>query len=169
MSFNQNTKFNRSNFFTKQESNNYFQHIRDLYIELISRFSDSPIYYCDKTRHARPFIKVFFKDDAIDKKYLQDAHTLSPKYLMEEEVISFKVELKATKKENKWHIVKNNKEEITENKRPLIALSDALKQTNPHITKIKLCDNLEMILKSTNKNKISSESMKSALKIIENY
>lgn len=166
--YNENTEFTRSNFFAKQESNNYFLHIRNLYLELISRHSDYPIYHCNKTNQARPLIKINFKDEAKDKKYLQDAHSLSRNYIKEEKKPS-RVELKAVKENNVWHIVKDNKGVVAENKRPLIALSDALKQTDAHIKQIKLCDKLETILKSTNKNKLSNESMKSSIKIIENH
>lgn len=55
------------------------------------------------------------------------------------------------------------------NKRPLIALSEALKQMNSQSSEIHLCDTLTTILKSTNKNNLSNSSIKSAVKIIETH
>jgi ribonuclease HI len=167
--YNQNSEFNRSSFFIKQESDHYFNHLRNLYIDLISRYSYYPLFFCDKTKQARPFIKIFFKDDAKDKKYLQDAHTLSRNYLKEDTIKPVKMELKAIKKDDKWVIIKNNKGIVAENKRPLIALSEALKNIDTNHTQIKLCDSLETILKNTNINKLANESMKSAVKIIESH
>jgi ribonuclease HI len=165
---NTNLEFNNSDFFVKEEAMDYFQHIRSLYLELISKFSNKPIFYCDKTNNARPFIKIFFKDDVEDKKYLQDAHLLSRKYIKKEDKNLVAIELRAIRKDNIWHIVKNKKS-VASNKRPLIALSDALIQINSPTKHIKLCDTLETILKSTNKNRLSNDSMKSAVKIIEDY
>lgn len=164
--YNENMEFNSGNFFVKQETNDYFKHIRNLYIELISKLSNHPIYHCDKTKQARPLIKIYFKDAVKDQKYLKDAHSLSRIYIKDEEI---NLHLKAIRKNNKWYIVKNNKDIVAENKRPLLALSDALKQTNGSIKHIKLCDSLETILKSTNKKNLTSESMKTAVKIIENH
>lgn len=164
--FNGEVEFNSRAFFTKQESNEYFQYIRNLYIEIISKFSKYPIYYCKKSNQPRPLIKIFYKDETDNKKYLQDAHSLSRKYI-KEEVIPIKIELRAVKEKNMWYI-KDNKGVVAENKRILIALSEALQQSNAKNKQIKLCDNLERILKYTNKNKLSNESIKSAYKIIEN-
>lgn len=166
--YNENTEFTRGNFFVKQESNSYLQHLRSLYIALISRNAQYPLYYCDKTKAPRPLIKIFFKDQAVDKKYLQEAHSLSRTYIKEEPV-PIKVEFKAVKENTKWVIVKNNKDVVAENKRPIIALSDALKKTDAHTKQIKLCPQLETILKNTMKNKLSNDSMKSAIKTIEDY
>jgi ribonuclease HI len=166
--FNEKIEFTRNNFFAKQESHKYFQHLRNIYLELISRSSDYPIYHCDKTKEARPLIKIYFKDDAEEKKYLQVAHSLSRTYIKEEEAKPFIIELKATRKMNKWYIVKDNNTILAENKRPLIALSEALKQTDAKVTEIKLCPSLETILKSTNKKNLSTP-MRSAVKIIENH
>jgi ribonuclease HI len=187
--YNGNIEFNRSPFFVKQESNSYFQHLRNLYISLVWRNSNYPVYHCAKTNQARPLIKLFFKDDVEDKKFLQEAHSLSRYYIkVEAKPVSveakpmkvdakpvsvkakpMKVELKAVKEKDKWCIVKDNKDVIAENQRPLIALSEALKQTDAHIKQIKLCDGLKTILKNTNKNKLSKESMKTAIKIIEKH
>jgi hypothetical protein len=167
--FNGNTEFNRSNFFAKQESNHYLLYIRNLYIDLISRHSNYPIYHCSKTKQARPLIKVFFKDDVKDKKFLQEAHSLSRNYIKEEKGNPIKIELKAIRKNEKWHIVKDNKEVVAENKRPLLALSEALKQIDTHTNEIKLCEKLKTILKSTDKNRLTSDDMKSAVKVIENH
>jgi hypothetical protein len=168
--YNVDVEFNRSNFFAKQESNIYFLHIRNLYLELISRYSQNPLFHCDKTNQARPLIKVYFKDVVNDKKYLQDAHLLSRHYIKEEVEKPLKIELKAVREKNTWFIVKNNKDVVAENKRPLIALSDALRQTDAHnVKQIKLCDQLETILKCTNKNRLANESMKTAIKIIEKH
>jgi hypothetical protein len=173
--YNGNIEFNRGPFFVKQEPNSYFQHLRNLYISLVSRNSNYPVYHCPKTNQARPLIKLFFKDDVEDKKFLQEAHSLSRYYIKEEakpiklEAKPIKVELKAVKEKNKWCIVKDNKDVIAENQRPLIALSEALKQTDAHNKQIKLCDGLKTILKNTNKNNLSKESMKTAIKIIEKH
>jgi hypothetical protein len=166
--YNENGKFNRANFFAKQEGNVYVQHLRDIYLELISRSSSHPMYHCDKTKQARPLIKLYFKDEAGDKKYLKEAHTLSRAYIKEEEAKYIKLELKAIRKNNKWYIVKDNKDIVAENKRPLIALSEALVQTDANIKQIQLCESLETLLKSTNKNRLS-KNMKSAVKIIEDH
>jgi hypothetical protein len=166
--YNQSIEFNSSNFFAKKETDHYFQHLRNLYYQLISRSSNYPLYHCIKTNQARPLIKIYFKDDVKDKKYLQDAHSLSRHYL-KEEAKPTKVELKAIRKENMWSIVKNNKFVVAENQRPLLALADALKQMDPQFNQIKLCDTLATFLKNTNKNKLSNESMKSAIKIIEKH
>lgn len=165
------TDFNNSDFFIKKEGNKYFQHIRKLYIELISKSSNSPIYHCIKTNQARPLIKVFFKDDLNDKKFLDDAHVLSRHYLKTKQTKPklVKLELKAIREKDKWIIVKDNKDVVAENKRPLIALSEALKQTDGINKQIKLCEKLETIIKSTDKNRLTNESMKSAIEIIENH
>lgn len=165
--FNENISFNRNDFFVNQESNSYFQHIRNQFLELISRNSNSAIYHCAKTHQARPLIKVYFKDALEDKKYLNEAHRLSRQYIKEE--APAKVELKAIRKNSKWYIVKDNKETIAENKRPLIALSNALKLTETNTKQINLCERLQTILKSTSKNKLTSDAMKSAYKIIEDH
>lgn len=180
--YNGNIEFNRSPFFVKQEPNSYFQHLRNLYMALVSTTYNYPVYHCTKTNQARPLIKLFFKDDVEDKKYLQEAHSLSRNYIkveakpkkeeakpMNVKAKPMKVELKAVKEKDKWCIVKDNKDVIAENQRPLIALSEALKQTDAHIKQIKLCDGLKSILKNTNKNKLSKESMKTAIKIIEKH
>jgi hypothetical protein len=201
--YNGNIEFHRSPFFVKQEPNSYFQHLRNLYISLVSRTSNYPVYHCTKTNQARPLIKLFFKDDVEDKTFLQEAHSLSRYYIKEEAKLikveakpieveakpikeeakpikekakpvkvkekPIKVELKAVKEKNKWSIVKDNKDVIAENQRPLIALSEALKQTDAHNKQIKLCNGLKTILKNTNKNKLSNESMKTAIKIIEKH
>lgn len=166
MSYNPNTEFTRGNFFVKQETNNYFLHIRNLYIELISQYSKSAIYYCDKSKQPRPLIKVYFKDDTQHKKYLEDAHQLSRNYIKDELA---KIELKAIKQKDKWVIVKDKKDIVAENKRPLIALSEALKQTDAQNKQILLCDTLGTLLKNTSKNKLSNESVKSAFKFIESH
>jgi hypothetical protein len=166
LTINTDVEFTRNNFFSKQESNSYFIFIRNLYLDIISKHSKSPLYFCDKTKRPRPLIKLYYKEDTQNKKYLQDAHTLSRNYIKEELV---KMELKAIKEKDKWVIVKDKKAVVAENKRPLIALSEALKQTNAFNKQIKLCDTLETLLKSTSKNKLSNESMKSAYKIIENH
>ncbi|MET3699895.1 hypothetical protein SAMN05877753_11415 [Bacillus oleivorans] len=166
---NENKKFNNSNFFIKEETNYYFQHIRNLFIELNSRHSDYPVYHCIKTCTARPLIKIYFKDQLEDKKYLQAAHLLSREYIKEETKVN-QVELKAVKENNKWVIVKEDDQQVlAENKRPLIALSDALTQKDTHGKRIILCSTLAAILKCTNKEKLSNESIKSAIKIIENH
>lgn len=167
--YNSTSEFNRSSFFIKQESDRYLNHLRSLYIDLISRHSDYPLFFCDRTREARPIIRIFFKEDAKDKKYLQDAHTLSRNYLKDDQFKPVKMELKAIKKDGKWVIIKNNKGTVAENKRPLIALSEALKDIDTNNTQIKLCDTLETFLKNTNKNQLANEPMKSAIKIIENH
>jgi hypothetical protein len=173
--YNGNIEFNRSPFFVKQESNSYFQHLRNLYMALVSRTSNYPVYHCTKTNQARPLIKLFFKDDVEDKKFLQEAHSLSRNYIkveakpIKEEAKPIKVELKAVREKNKWCIVKDNKDVIAENQRPLIALSEALKQTDAHIKQIKLCDGLKTIIKNTNKNNLSNASIKTAIKIIEKH
>ncbi|WP_282019927.1 hypothetical protein [Planomicrobium okeanokoites] len=184
MDFNQTLEFHHHEFFNRQEANNYFQYLREIYKELILRNSKSSIYHCAKTNTARPLIKVFFKDDADHKNYLQDAHKLSRTYIRKEEgkvekvelttVVKEvpkrkKVELKAVKKANSWHIVKNNGKTIAVNKRPLIALSVALVQTKNPNQQIKLCLYLENLLKSTNKNKVNNESMLEAIKIIDEH
>lgn len=160
-------EFNRSNFFAKQETNPYFQFLRNEYRELNSKYSSYPVFHCDKTGQARPFIKVFFKDDLDDKKYLQAAHTLSRQYIKEEEV-PVTIQLTAIKKEKTWVIMKDDKLVLAENKRPIVALSAALKHTHTHKKQIKLCERLKTILKSTNKNNLSNE-MKSAYKVIEDH
>ena len=169
LSFNQHVEFHRSDFFTKQEPNGYFLHLRGIYRELIIRNSKSCIYHCAKTQQSRPLIKVFFKDDAEDKKYMQEAHSLSRKYIKKEELKVLKVELKAIRKESAWQIIRNNGEVVAFNKRPLIALSEALTQMGVRNNQIKLCVYLENLLKSTNKNKLSNESIKSAMKIIDKH
>jgi ribonuclease HI len=171
LNYNLQTEFNKSDFFTKQELNKYFQHIRSLYIELISKSSSTPIYHCSKTNQARPLIKVFFKDDLDNKKYLEDAHVLSRYYLKTKQVKPklVKLELKAIREKDKWIIVKNNQDVVAENKRPLIALSEALKQIDVRHKQIKLCEKLETILKSTDKSRLTNESMKSAIEVIENH
>lgn len=184
MAFNQQIEFHRSEFFSKQETNDYFQYLRDIYKELIVRKSKSCIYHCVRSNEARPLIKVFFKDDADNKNYLQEAHSLSRKYIKKEEPKIKKVdskaapkvdqklkkiELKAVKKENSWHIMKNNNKTIAVNKRPLIALSEALIQSKVQNNQFKLCAYLENLLKSTNKNKLSNESMITAMKIIDKH
>ncbi|AGK53727.1 hypothetical protein [Bacillus sp. 1NLA3E] len=95
---------------------------------------------------------MYFKDDVKDKKYLQYAHDLSRNYIKEEvkpnpskvelKAKPSKVELKAIKEKNKWCIVKDNKDVVAENNRPLITLSEALKQTDTHIKQVKLCHTL---------------------------
>lgn len=182
LQFNRHIEFHRSEFFIKQEANGYFLYLRDLYKDLIARNSKSCIYHCSKSNEARPLIKLFYKEDAENKNYLQDAHSMSRKYIMKEEPKIKKVDLKATpkvepkikkinlkavKKANSWHIVKNNGKTIAENKRPLIALSEALMKTKAQNQQIKLCAYLENLLKSTNKNQLSNESMITAIKIIE--
>jgi hypothetical protein len=168
--YNQNTEFHKSNFFIKQETDKYFQHLRSLYIELVSKYANLPLFFCEKTKQPRPFIKIFFKDAAQDKKYLELAHSLSRNYI-KEEIPPVKVELKAVRKENMWCIVKDNKLVISENKRPIIALSEALKKLNPQTSQIKICNTLETILKSTknNKSRLSNEALISAMKIIDNH
>lgn len=182
VSFNSQTAFHRTDFFIRQETNGYFEHLRNSYKELIMKKSKSCIYHCAKSGEARPLIKVFFKDCAEDKKYLQAAHALSRNYLNKEELKITKVEmaipkmepkpkkveLKAVKKENEWHIVKNKKT-IAVHKRPLIALSEALVQPEVQNSSIKLCVYLENLLKSTSKNKLSQESLISAMKIIDKH
>lgn len=169
MTFNQHIEFHRSEFFSKQETNDYFQYLRDVYKELIIRKSKSCIYHCVKVNEARPLIKMFFKDDAQDKKYLQEAHMMSRKYIKKEETKVLKIELKAVRKDKTWHIIKNNKEMIAVNKRPLIAFSEALMQPDIQNKEIKLCANLETLLKTTSNNKPSTEPMKIAMKTIEKY
>lgn len=166
--YQENIDFNSSDYFTKQESNNYYQHLRKLYLELNASFSNAPIYYCDKTQKPRPLIKVYFKDEVEDKKFFQDAHLLSREYI-KEKTDSPDIELKAIRKNNKWYIVKNDKDIVAENKRPVIALSYALKLVDNQNSHIKLCDKLVTILKSTNKNKLSNDAMKTAVKVIESH
>lgn len=184
LQFNQHFDFHQSEFFIKQETNDYFLYLRELYKELIARKSKSSIYHCSKSKEARPLIKVFYKEDADNRNYLQDAHSMSRQYIKQEEskvlnVVSKapskveakinKIDLKAVKKANSWHIVKNNGKTIAVNKRPLIALSEALVQTKAQNQQIKLCAYLENLLKSTNKNQLSNESMISAIKIIDEH
>lgn len=192
LAFNQHIEFHRSEFFSRQEMNGYFQYLRDVYKELIVKKSKSCIYHCIISNEARPLIKVFYKEDAENKNYLQEAHSMSRKYIKKEELKIHKVDLKAApkaalksaakvepkikkidlkavKKANSWHIVKNNSKTIAVNKRPLIALSEALLQTKVQNHQIKLCVYLENLLKSTNKNKLSNESMISAFKIIDEH
>ncbi|MBM6618511.1 hypothetical protein [Bacillus suaedaesalsae] len=174
-----NVEFNRSSFFAKQETNNYYHYLRNLYIGLISRNTNLPMYHCLKTKEARPTVKIYYKDDVEDKKFLQEAHLLSRKYINEEnkrekketkvESKKIKIQLKAVRKNEQWYIVKNNKGIMAGNKRPLIALSEALKQINSQTSEIHLCDTLTTILKSTNKNNLSNSSIKSAVKIIETH
>ncbi|WP_064093326.1 ribonuclease H family protein [Rossellomorea aquimaris] len=166
--YNENTDFNSSDFFAKQVTNNYYHHLRKLYLKLISRYTNSPIYHCNKTKESRPKIKIYFKDSLEDKRYLQDAHLLSREYI-NEEVNSLNAQLKAIRKNNKWYIHKDNKGVIAVNKRPLIALSMALETIDNNIKDIKLCEKLQTLIKTTNKNKLSSGSMKSAVKIIEKH
>ncbi len=165
--YNETAEFTHRHFFTNQASNPYFRHLRNLYIELISKISNYPLHYCNKTKHARPLIKIFFKEDAADQKFFQKAHSLSRNYLKEESS-PVKVELKAENKNNKWYIIRDNAV-AAENKRPLIALSDALQQMDSRPNQIVLCDKLKMILKSTDKNRVANDSMKQAMKIIEKY
>jgi hypothetical protein len=103
-----------------------------------------------------------------DKKYLHEAHSLSRKYI-EVEAKPLIVEFKAVKEKGRWVIVKDNKDVVAENKRPLVALSVALKQTEGHkINHIKICDQLETLLKNINKNQLSNE-MKLAIKTIDSF
>lgn len=184
LAFNRHIEFHRSEFFSRQEMNGYFQYLRDVYKELIVKKSKSCIYHCIISNEARPWIKVFYKEDAENKNYLQEAHSMSRKYIKKEELkiqpvdlkaapkVELKIkkiELKAVKKANSWHIVKNNGKTIAVNKRPLIALSEALLQTKVQNHQIKLCVYLENLLKSTNKNKLSNESMISAIQIIDEH
>jgi hypothetical protein len=172
--YNQNIEFHASNFYSKQESNSYFQHIRSIYIDLVARYAKSPLYYCEKTNQARPLIKIFFKDVVKEKKYLEEAHSLSRNYLKEEsipkkvETKPIKVELKAIKEKNKWLIVKDQ-DVISENSRPLMALADALKKIDPSFKHIRLCDTLVTFIKNTNKNNITNQQMKDAIKEIEKH
>jgi hypothetical protein len=165
--FNEKTEFNHSHFFTNQELNPYFRHLRSLYIQLVSKYSNSPLYYSEKTNHARPLIQLFFKDAAEDKKHLQAAHSLSRNYLKDEPIPAV-VQLMAKNINNKWHIMTDN-QVASENKRPLIALSEALQKLDPRTNQIILCDELKRLLKSTSKNRITNDSMKSAMKTIEKY
>lgn len=165
LTYNANVEFNRSNFFIKMESNHYFLHIRNIYVDLISRYSKSPIYFCEKTKRARPLIKVFYQDEAVHRQYLQDAHKLSRNYIKEEEA---KIELKALKEKDKW-VIKNPNDVVAENKRPLIALAEALKQLQAQNKQIQVCDTIGTLLKNTNKNHLSNEAMKSAYNIIEKH
>ncbi|NMD72303.1 hypothetical protein HHO41_18705 [Bacillus sp. DNRA2] len=164
--FHEKTEFTNSQYFVKQEANRYFQHIRELYIELTSEFSQYPVYHCEKTNRSRPFIKIFYQDDAKDKKYLQYAHDLSRQYL-KEETKPIIVELKAKRENNSWYIIKNNKP-IAENKRPILALAQALNQFDSN-SKIKMSDDLITLIKNTRTMKLSNESMKKAMKVIEKY
>ncbi|WP_318502871.1 hypothetical protein [Bacillus sp. T3] len=43
--YNGKIEFSNSQYFAKQEANQYFQHIRNLYIDLISQFSNYPLYH----------------------------------------------------------------------------------------------------------------------------
>lgn len=169
LAFNPHIELHRSEFFIKQEPSTYFQYLKDIYRDLILRNSKSCIYHCEKTQQARPLIKLFYKDDAEDRHYLQEAHSMSRKYIKKEAQKVGKIELKAIKKANSWHILIDNNKTIAVNKRPLIALSEALAQTDVHNKQIKLCVYLENLLKSTNKNKISNDSMISAMKIIDKH
>lgn len=166
--YHEHIEFTRNNFFEKQESNSYFQYVRNLFLQLVSKNSNAPMYFCEKTKKARPIIQVFFQDDLKDKKYLQEAHVLSRKYI-QEEIVPEKVEIAAVKEKGQWQIVKNQKEVIAKNKRPLIALSEALEQLDPHLHKVVLCGRLETILKATDKRKLTNASLKSAMKTIEKH
>lgn len=166
--FNEKINYTSNLFFTKQETNHYFQHLRILYIELLSNSSPCPMYHCEKSKKARPLIQIYFKDQADDKKLLQVAHSLSREYIKDGEK-PLKVELKAIRDKNKWVIIKDNKDAVAENKRPIIALSEALQQLDGRNKEIIICNTLETILKSTLKNKIINKSMKSAMKTLEAY
>lgn len=169
MAFNAHIEIHGSGFFVLNEPSGYFQYLRDIYTALILRHSKSCIYHCAKTKQGRPLIKLFYKEHAEDKKYLQDAHSMSRKYIEIEEQKKAKIDLKAMKKDGSWHILMNNKKTIGVNKRPLIALSEALTSTAVQNKHIKLCDYLENLLKSTIKNKVSNDGMISAMKIIDKH
>ncbi|WP_147535468.1 hypothetical protein [Bacillus marasmi] len=161
---NENMEYNRNNYFEKQEANHYYQHIRRLYIELISYFSNYPLFHCEKTNHARPLIKIHFNHDT-NQKYHQYAHNLSRHYLKNESVPAPKVEFSAKRKDNTWYIVKDNEEVVAENKRPILALADAIRPLDKQ-TQIKLCEVLSSFIKNTRQQKIQNSSLKASMSII---
>lgn len=165
---NEKIEYNRSNYFEKQEVNHYFQHIRKLYIDLISTFSNYPLFHCEKTNQARPMIKIFVKDEGKNKKYHQYAHHLSRFYLKNGPVPALEVELSAKRKNNTWYIVKDNKQIVAENKRPIIALAEAVKPLDS-TTRITLCEVLSSFIENTRQQKIQNTSLKAAINIINQH